>query len=138
MSKFSLLSVLLSALIFGLLIPILEINQTHLFNPEWPSHARLHEAWQLITNAAISALALYLVWTGKAPKIAIALLFIISLSFLTAFVLGQTYGGSMLHSDGTQMALAGINVAVWVVAPLTAMLFFSLVSGRPAKPQSEV
>ena len=68
MRNFSVISVLLTSLVFGLLIPILEINQTHLFNSEWPSHARLHEAWQLITNTAISALALYLAWTGKRQR----------------------------------------------------------------------
>ena len=129
MRHFSVLSVLLTSLVFGLLIPILEINQTHLFNSEWPSHARLHEAWQLITNAAISALALYLIWTGKAPKIAILLSLIIGLSFLTAFALGGSYGGSMLHTDGTQKAVGGINVAILVVVPLMAMLLFSLVRG---------
>ncbi len=130
MRNFSVISVLLTSLVFGLLIPILEINQTHLFNSEWPSHARLHEAWQLITNTAISALALYLAWTGKAPKIAIVLSLIIGLSFLTAFALGGSYGGSMLHTDGTQMTLGGINVAVLIVVPLTAMLLFSLVRGH--------
>lgn len=130
MRNFSVLSVLLTSLVFGCLIPILEINQTHLFNAEWPSHARLHEAWQLITNAATSALALYLVWTGKAPKVAIMLSLIIGLSFLTAFALGGTYGGSMLHTNGTQLAVGGINVAVLVVVPLMAMLLFSLVRGR--------
>ncbi len=137
MRNFSVLSVLLTSLVFGFLIPILEINQTHLFNSQWPSHARLHEAWQLITNAAISALALYLVWTGKAPKIAIMLCLIIGLSFLTAFALGGSYGGSMLHTDGTQRAVGGINIAVLVVVPLMAMLLFSLVRGRAAAVHGE-
>jgi len=138
MRNFALTSVLLTSLVFGFLIPILEINQTHLFNSEWPSHARLHEAWQLITNAAISALALYLVWTGKAPKVAIVLSLIIGLSFLTAFALGESYGGSMLHTDGTQMAVGGINVAVLVVVPLVAMLLFSLVRGRATAARGEL
>lgn len=130
MRNFSVLSVLLTFLVFGLFVPILEINQTHLFNSEWPTHARLHEAWQLMTNAAISTLALYLVWTGKAPKIAIVLSLIIGLTFLIAFALGGTYGGSMLHTDGTQKALGGINVAILITGPITAMLLFSLMRGR--------
>lgn len=137
MKHLSVLSALLTSLVFGLLIPILEINPTHLFNPEWPPHARLHEAWQLITNAAISALALYLVWTGHAPRIGILLSLIIGVSFLTAFVLGESYGGSMMHTDGTQMALGGINVAVLVVVPLMAMLLFCLVRGRAPSPRKE-
>jgi hypothetical protein len=137
MKNFSVLSVLLTFLVFGLMIPIFEINQTHLFNPEWPSHARLHEAWQLMTNAAISALALYLIWTGKAPKIAIILSLIIGLSFLTAFALGDIYGGSMLDTNGTQKAVAGINLAVLIALPVTAMLLSSLVLGRNIAPHGE-
>ncbi len=132
MRKLSVISVLLSSLVFGLLIPILEINPTHLLNPEWPSHARLHEAWQLITNAAVSVFALYLVATSKAPKIAIVLSLIINVSFLSAFVLAGSYGGSMLHTDGTQMAVGGINTAVLVVVAVTTILLFSLRRERPA------
>ena len=137
MRNFSILSVLLTFLVFGLLIPIFEINQTHLFHPEWPAHARLHEAWQLMTNAAISALALYLIWTGKAPKVAIVLSLIIGLSFLTAFVLGGTYGGSMLDTDGTQKALGGINLAVLIALPVTFMLLISLVLERKTIAQGK-
>ncbi len=50
----------------------------------------------------------------------------ICVSFLAALALGPAYGGSMLHSDGTQMAVAGINVAVIVVIALTVLLVLSL------------
>ncbi|GLQ24234.1 hypothetical protein GCM10007853_21080 [Algimonas ampicilliniresistens] len=131
MRKLPVISVLLSSLVFGLLIPMLEINPTHLLNPGWPPHARLHEAWQLITNGAISVFALYLVATSKAPKIAIVLSLIINVSFLSAFVLARSYGGSMLHTDGTQMAVGGINVAVLIVIVVITILLFSLRHGRP-------
>ena len=137
MRNLSILSVTLTSLVFGLLIPVLEINQTHLFNPEWPSHARLHEAWQLMANAAVSALALYLVWTGKARKIAIVLSLIIGLSFLSAFALSPSYGGSMLHTDGMQMAIGGINVAILIALTLTAILLISLLGERAATAQGE-
>ncbi|CAA0108842.1 Uncharacterised protein [Halioglobus japonicus] len=126
MPKFVTLSVGLSAIVFAVLIPVLELNSTHLTNPEWPSHARLHEAWQLLTNAAISVLALGCVWTNRAPRIGISLALMIGVSFLTAWALGSIYGGSMLHTDGTQMAVGGINVAVIVVIALTALLLASL------------
>ena len=126
MPKFATLSVGLSAIVFAVLIPVLELNSTHLTNPEWPSHARLHEAWQLLTNAAFSVLALGCVWTNRAPRIGISLVLIICASFLTAWALGSVYGGSMLHTDGTQMAVGGINVAVIVVIALTALLLASL------------
>tara|TARA_R110001592_G_scaffold363372_2_gene686319 strand:- start:202372 stop:202794 length:423 start_codon:yes stop_codon:yes gene_type:complete len=125
MPKFATLSVGLSAIVFAVLIPVLELNSTHLTNSEWPSHARLHEAWQLLTNAAISVLALGCVWTNRAPRIGIILALMICASFLTAWALRSVYGGSMLHTDGTQMAVGGINVAVIVVIALTGVLLAS-------------
>lgn len=122
MHKFVTVSVGLSAIIFTVLIPALELNSTHLTNPDWPSHARLHEAWQLLTNSAISVLALGCVWTDRAPRIGISLALVICVSFLAAWALGPVYGGSMLHTDGTQMAVGGINFAVIVVIALTALL----------------
>ncbi len=126
MPKFAIASVGLSAIIFTGLIPALELNSTHLTNPDWPSHARLHEAWQLLTNAAISVLALGIVWTDRAPRIGINLALIMCTSFLAVWALGSVYGGSMLHTDGTQIAVGGINVAVIVVIALTALLVASL------------
>ena len=126
MHKFSTASVGLSAIIFAVLIPALELNSTHLTNPDWPSHARLHEAWQLLTNAAISVFALGCVWTARAPRTGISLALMICAPFLAAWALGSVYGGSMLHTDGTQIAVGGINSAVIVVIALTALLVVSL------------
>lgn len=125
-SKLCLTTVTLSALVFVVLIPALELNDTHLFNPEWPSHARLHEAWQLLTNAGISVLALILVWRDRAPRIASGLALILCCSFLLAWVSAAMYGGSMLHSDGTQLAVGGVNLAVIVVGALTGGLILGL------------
>ena len=124
MPKSALFSVFLSAVIFAGLIPFLEINDTHLTNPGWPAHARLHEAWQLITNASLSILAVALVWNGKAPRIGMIIALIISLSFLVSWAFGSAYGGSVLRADGTQMAIGGLNVAVLIVLILTAFLLF--------------
>ncbi len=128
MSQLAKFSVGLSAAIFAGLIPVLEINATHLFNPEWPEHARLHEAWQLLTNAGISLVAVACVWTRRATKLGLALAMIICGAFLVAWILGGTYGGSMLHTDGTQMAIGGINVAVIVVFIVSGLLTLSWLS----------
>lgn len=126
-SKLTVFSVVMSALVFAALIPILEINETHLLNPEWPAHARLHEAWQLLSNILVSLLAVVLVWRLKAPRLGIGLALIIGVSFLIAFLGSASYGGSMLHSDGTQMTVGGVNAAVLIVSALCALLFTSFV-----------
>ena len=122
MNKLNLVAVGLCAAVFAVLIPILEVNPSHLTNPLWPEHARLHEAWQLLSNAGLSLFALYLVRTKATEMAGIIIALIIPVSFLIAWALGGVYGGSMLHTDGTQMAVAGINVAVIVVVALTALL----------------
>lgn len=126
MPKLSTASVGLSALILAVIIPAFELNSTHITNPDWPSHARLHEAWQLLTNATISVFALGCVWTDRAPRIGITLALLICASFLAAWALGSFYGGSMLHTDGTQIAVGGINVVVIVVTAVAALLVASL------------
>jgi len=130
MPKLATVSVGLSAIILSVLLPVFELNSTHITNPAWPAHARLHEAWQLLTNAAISLFALGCVWTGSAPRIGISLSLLISLSFLVAWVLGPTYGGSMLQTDGTQLAVGGVSVVVIMVAAITALLVVSLWKAR--------
>ena len=126
MSKLATASVGLSVIIFVVLIPFLEVSPTHIFNPEWPSHARLHVAWQLMTNAALSILALGCVWSARSPQIGIGIALIPIVSFLMAFTLRSVYGGSLFHTDGTQIAVGGINVAVLIMIPLTALLLVSL------------
>lgn len=109
------------AVVFLVLIPILEISDTHLLNEDWPGHARLHEAWQLITNGMLAGAALYLVWRKGRAFAALLLCMPLSLPFLIAWTLQGCYGGSMLHSDGTQISIYGVNVAV----PIVSLLLFA-------------
>lgn len=106
------------ATIFLFLIPVLEISDTHLLNEAWPGHARLHEAWQLLANGMLAGAALFLVWQKGRAVPALLLCLPLSLPFLIAWAFKGSYGGSMLHTDGTQIAIYGINVAVPIVALL--------------------
>ncbi len=40
----------------------MEINSTHVFNPDWTPHVQRHEVWQLITNSTVAMFCLWLVW----------------------------------------------------------------------------
>ena len=134
MPRFTIVATVFSGVIFAVLIPYLEVNATHLLNPGWPSHARLHEAWQLLTNASLSILALWLVLTRTAARTGLLIALAICLSFLAAWALGGAYGGSMLHTDGTQMVVAGVNIAVMIVVALTALLVAGLWEQRRQAP----
>ncbi|MDI9245329.1 hypothetical protein [Marinobacter sp. CHS3-4] len=99
--------------LYAVVVPYLEINDTHVFNSAWVAHAKLHEVWQLITNSSLGAVALWLTWftadgRGKASLIAL----LVTGGFLAAFAMQDLYGGSMVHPDGTEKTAFGINVGV--------------------------
>lgn len=99
-------------LLYGAAVPYLELNSTHLLNPEWPAHARLHEAWQLLTNSLLGTWALWQVWRRNQTRLPAIVGLAVMGGFLVSFVLAPVYGGSMLHSDGTERLVLGINVGV--------------------------
>ncbi len=109
-------------LVIGVLVPALEINATHLFNPDWPAHARLHEGWQLATNSALAAAGLWLAWARGRVAAACGLGLLASGGFLVAWALRDLYGGSMAGTRTAAATLAGVDVAAWVMLAVTLAL----------------
>ncbi|MFZ5669218.1 MAG: hypothetical protein ACOY4K_06975 [Pseudomonadota bacterium] len=126
---FGRVSVSCAAFVLGVLIPLLEVNGTHLFNSQWPAHARLHEAWQLLTNSALSLICLWLAWGRSAERLASAILLASTGSFLVAFALRGAYGGSMKHADGSELLVAGTNPAFGIMVLISLLLSATLVRG---------
>ena len=101
-----------SILLYAIVVPFLEINETHVFNPNWTPHVRIHEVWQLITNSGIGLLCLWLVWVKKETKISGILSLLVTGGFLLAYGLKNAYGGSMKYLDGSEKTLLGVNIGV--------------------------
>tara|TARA_Y100000588_G_C13532068_1_gene618224 strand:+ start:124 stop:534 length:411 start_codon:yes stop_codon:yes gene_type:complete len=101
-----------SVILYAVVVPFLEINTTHVFNPDWTPHVRIHEVWQLITNSGIGLLCLWMVWVKKETKISAILSLLITGGFLLAYILQNFYGGSMKYLDGSEKTLFGINIGV--------------------------
>jgi hypothetical protein len=101
-----------SVILYAIVVPFLEINDSHVFNPDWTPHVRIHEVWQLITNSSIGVLCLWLVWVKKETKISTILSLLITGGFLVAFMLQDFYGGSMKYLDGSEKTLLGVNIGV--------------------------
>nr|WP_297789454.1 hypothetical protein [uncultured Allomuricauda sp.] len=101
-----------SIILYAVVVPFLEINTTHVFNPDWTPHVRIHEVWQLITNSGIGLLCLWLVWIKKETKISALLSLLVTGGFLLAFSLKELYGGSMKYLDGREKTLFGINIGI--------------------------
>ncbi|MCW2271003.1 hypothetical protein D3C77_16590 [compost metagenome] len=109
---------------YAVVVPILEINDTHVFNQAWAPHARLHETWQLFTNTAIGAFSVWLVWGKDDLRLASLLTVFVTGGFLMAYWLRDGYGGSMVLTDGSEKMIVGINLGLF--AYLLAILLAGL------------
>ena len=123
------LAVTAASMIFLLILPVLEISETHVFNPAWPEHARLHEVWQLCVHALFSGVCLWLVWVRGEARFASLLALAMTGSFVFAYLIRETYGGSMRHLDGEPITTLS-NVAVIVVLSVSALLIASIFQTR--------
>ena len=101
-----------SIILYAIAVPFLEINDTHVFNPDWTPHARIHEVWQLITNSSIGVFCLWLIWKKKDTLLAAKLSLMVMGGFLIAYLLKGMYGGSMKYLDGSEKTLLGINIGI--------------------------
>ena len=114
------LLVTFGALVWGLGVPYLEINDTHVFNPDWTPHALIHEVWQLFTNTGLAGFAIWLAWAKDEVIQGAIVGLLITGGFLAAFMIRNTYGGSMKYLDGSEKTVLGLNIGV---------LGFSIVAG---------
>ncbi|SNR83663.1 hypothetical protein [Lutibacter flavus] len=119
-----------SIILYAVTVPFLEINNTHVFNPDWTPHVRIHEVWQLITNSAIGILCLWLVWVKNETKISTVLSLIIIGGFLLAYILQDFYGGSMKYLDGSEKTLLGINIGVLGFGIAFILLLLTLIAAK--------
>jgi hypothetical protein len=85
--------------IFAVVVPILEVNASHVFNASWPAHARFHEVWQLITNCGIGILCLWLAWLKNKVRLASVLVVLVMGGVLVAHAAQDLYGGSVLSGN---------------------------------------
>lgn len=101
-----------SVLLYAVVVPYMELNTTHVFNPDWTPHVRIHEVWQLITNSSFGILCLWLSWARREVILSSMISLVITGGFLVAFSLQNTYGGSMKYLDGSENTILGLNLGV--------------------------
>jgi len=106
------LAITFTVILYAIAVPILEFNATHVFNPDWTPHALIHEVWQLFTNSILGILCLWLTWKHGKIVLSTVISLTITGSFLIAFALQDTYGGSMKFLDGSEKTLLGFNIGV--------------------------
>lgn len=123
-----------SVILYAVVVPFLEINETHVWNPDWTPHVRIHEVWQLITNSSIGALCLWLVWFKKETNLSALLSLFVTGGFLLAYILKDTYGGSMKYLDGSEKTVLGINIGVLGFGIAFILIILSFVIRKINKP----
>jgi hypothetical protein len=72
---------------------LLDIGDTHLFNPSWDEHSRVHEVWRLATNFMVASLGLYLIWSKHMLSIASLLSLCMILGFMISVITMPLYNG---------------------------------------------
>lgn len=75
---------------------VVDISESHVLNPEWPAHARVHEVWLLSTGAGVGAVALWLTWIRPHLVLAAVLTASILGGFLIAAATAPLYGGVLV------------------------------------------
>ena len=121
--------VTLGILVYALVIPILEINASHVFNPDWIPHARFHDVWQLFTNSAIGVFCLWLTWIKGNVRIPGILGILIMGGVVFAHLVEDTYGGS-ISSGNFESTILGIQPAALAPGLVVILSAFALFLDR--------
>lgn len=98
---------------YAAVVPVLEVNATHVFNPAWAPHARLHEVWQLLTNTGLGIFAAWRLWRRRDLPGASVINGLVMLSFLVAYLTRGSCGGSMILEGWGERTVPGMNLAVF-------------------------
>jgi len=102
-------------LLLGTILPlIVDTGSTHLLNPDWDAHSRVHEVWRLSTNIFIAAIGLYLLWISNYLLLPALLSSCIVLGFFSAIFTMSLYGGVTIGEGIEEPNPFGIPANIFV------------------------
>ena len=125
---YSKIIIAIASLLYIVLLPFMEISDTHVFSASWPGHARMHDVWQLATNASLAFVALWLVFKRNEVLLAATINWIVTAAFVFAYLIRGGYGGDMLYTDGKELVIYGVNPAFGIMVVLSVLLVFVMYS----------
>lgn len=107
--------VAIPALMLSIIPPIADFNPSHVTNPLWPAHARLHTVWLVCSNSMISLLALAMLWRHRGDshagsiRLAATLLGAVLLGFFVAAASQSAYGGALTDPNGIPFRIGPLD-----------------------------
>jgi hypothetical protein len=116
------------ALICAGLGPLLiDVGITHLQNPDWDAHARVHEVWRLSTNTFIAFLGLYLIWIIQKELLAAILSLCLLLGFWVSVLLMPFYDGLAIGQGVNELEPFGIPLNIISFAAVSIIQIAGLI-----------
>lgn len=112
---FGLVLMSIAILQYGVVPLFADLNTTHALNPRWSKHARFHVVTQALTGAAISAVAMFLLWSPSIERnvgicLAATLSFCVLGAFFVSVALRSFYGGALSDVEGGIPQAGGIDL----------------------------
>ena len=115
-------------LLLGTILPlIVDTGHTHLLNPDWDAHSRVHEVWRLSTNIFIAGIGLYLLWISNYSLLPALLSVCIVLGFFSAIFTMSLYGGVPIGEGIDEPNPFGIPANIFVFLIISIIQSISLI-----------
>ena len=115
-------------LLLGTILPlIVDTGHTHLLNPDWDAHSRVHEVWRLSTNIFIAGIGLYLLWIINYSLLPALLSLCIVLGFFSAIFTMSLYGGVPIGEGIDEPNPFGIPANIFVFLIIAIIQSISLI-----------
>ena len=115
-------------LLLGTILPlIVDTGHTHLLNPDWDAHSRVHEVWRLSTNIFIAGIGLYLLWISNYSLLPALLSVCIVLGFFSSIFTMSLYGGFPIGEGIDEPNPFGIPANIFVFLIIAIIQSISLI-----------
>ena len=115
-------------LLLGTILPlIVDTGHTHLLNPDWDAHSRVHEVWRLSTNIFVAGIGLYLLWISNYSLLPALLSLCIVLGFFSAIFTMSLYGGAPIGEGIDEPNPFGIPANIFVFLIIGIIQSISLI-----------
>ncbi|MEL6830322.1 MAG: DUF6640 family protein [Pseudomonadota bacterium] len=123
----------IATVIYGVVPAIADVNETHLLNPEWSPHARVHGAWFLFFGWSMAMMSLFFLWVKDWIYIPCFVGLMFASGFWVAFLLAPLYGGSLTDPNGIEAKVLGLDGNVFTFSLVSAVLLSTLAWKRASQ-----